>query len=135
HAAVLAQTLEVDPPPCSDDPAISAVIARGMAKEAGDRYPDLRAFACAIEQAARRPSSHRWRWATLALATAALAIGAALRADPAPSSPPASPLAAPDSVLACSVLEPRGVEAPAGWLGAAAADLACRCAQWLLGGR
>ncbi|WP_437928180.1 serine/threonine-protein kinase [Sorangium sp. So ce291] len=46
----------------------------------------------------------------------------------------AAPLAAPASVLACPVLEASGVEAPAGWLGAAAAGAVCERARVMLGG-
>ncbi|MGK3989661.1 serine/threonine-protein kinase [Sorangium sp. So ce136] len=46
----------------------------------------------------------------------------------------AAPLAAPTSVLACPILEASGVEAPAGWLGAAAAGAVCERARVMLGG-
>jgi tRNA A-37 threonylcarbamoyl transferase component Bud32 len=41
----------------------------------------------------------------------------------------------PNSVLACPPLQASGVPEPAGWLGAAAADVACRRARLLMGGR
>jgi serine/threonine-protein kinase len=41
----------------------------------------------------------------------------------APAEPPASPLAAPGTKLACPVLESRGVGEPGAWFGAAAADI------------
>jgi len=46
-----------------------------------------------------------------------------------------SPLDPPGAKLACPVLRASGVEAPAGWLGAAAAAIACERARVLLGGR
>ncbi|WP_437958538.1 serine/threonine-protein kinase [Sorangium sp. So ce119] len=46
----------------------------------------------------------------------------------------ASPLAAPGTVLACPILEASGVDAPAGWLGAAAAGAVCERARVILGG-
>lgn len=47
----------------------------------------------------------------------------------------ALPLAEPNAVLACPHLEASGVDEPVGWLGAAAADLACRRATIYMGGR
>ncbi|WP_437806399.1 protein kinase domain-containing protein [Sorangium sp. So ce1078] len=56
-------------------------------------------------------------------------------------SPPASavpssvsPLQLPSSVLACPPFDASGVDAPAGWLGAAAASLFCERARVVLGG-
>jgi tRNA A-37 threonylcarbamoyl transferase component Bud32 len=45
------------------------------------------------------------------------------------------PLADPTSKLACPILRVSGVDKPAGWLGAAAAAIACERARLLLGGR
>ncbi|HEU4734470.1 MAG TPA: protein kinase, partial [Kofleriaceae bacterium] len=50
------------------------------------------------------------------------------------SSAPGSPLAAPRAKLACPVLRASGVEEPAGWLGAAAAVIACERGRVILGG-
>ncbi|HTN89055.1 MAG TPA: hypothetical protein VL242_35500, partial [Sorangium sp.] len=91
------------------------------------------------------------RWLGLGAAAATLgafALAASLaasRAAPPGASPPAapaaplltaprSPLAAPDAVLACPVLEAAGIDEPAGWLGAAAAATVCERARILLGG-
>jgi len=49
--------------------------------------------------------------------------------------PVASPLAMMSAVLACPILRASGVDEPAGWLGAAAATIACERARVLLGGR
>ncbi|WP_438026831.1 protein kinase domain-containing protein [Sorangium sp. So ce233] len=71
----------------------------------------------------------------MAGATAWLGAGARPRQDAAEARPAAaSPLAAPASVLACPILEASGVEAPAGWLGAAAAGAVCERARVILGG-
>src|SRR5262249_11493779 len=92
-------------------------------------------------------ADRRQRPALLRIAGAvglAAAIGAGIsmvpaRSDPrrtnAPPQPPASPLAAPDSVLACPILEVPATTESAGWLGAAAAHLACTRAAIVLGGR
>jgi TolB-like protein len=53
---------------------------------------------------------------------------------PAPGETRASPLLDAKAVLACPPLVASGVEEPAGWLGAAAADVACRRATAILGG-
>ncbi|WP_437305718.1 protein kinase domain-containing protein [Sorangium sp. So ce388] len=104
----------------------------------------------AAAAAPARPAG-RVRWLGLGGAAAALgafALAASLaasRAAPPGASPPAapaaplltaprSPLAAPDAVLACPVLEAAGVDEPAGWLGAAAAATVCERARILLGG-
>ncbi|WP_437656925.1 protein kinase domain-containing protein [Sorangium sp. So ce1182] len=99
-----------------------------------------------------RPGARaRWRLGLGAAAAAlgAFALAASLAVPPAaplgaspsaaPAAPPLtaprSPLAAPDAVLACPVLEAAGVDEPAGWLGAAAAGTVCERARLLLGGR
>ncbi|MCC6526467.1 MAG: hypothetical protein IT373_27715, partial [Polyangiaceae bacterium] len=54
-------------------------------------------------------------------------------AVPSASAPTPSPLRDPKAILACPILDARGVEEPAGWLGAAAAHLACNRAAAMLG--
>jgi serine/threonine-protein kinase len=91
------------------------------------------------------PAAPRAGWGSRAIAVGALlvvfagalALGVARGVRPSSVSVPVavSPLAAPSSILACPIFEAKGVPAPAGWLGAGAADLACRRATWLLGGR
>ena len=57
------------------------------------------------------------------------------RRNPPPTAPPVvSPLQPSSSVLACPPLEASGVDAPAGWLGAAAAAVVCERARLILGG-
>ncbi|WP_433932930.1 protein kinase [Sorangium cellulosum] len=103
--------------------------------------------ALAPEERAPRTAPGRawWRWRALgaggvlagvmAGATAWLGAGARPRQDAADARPAAaSPLAAPAPVLACPILEASGVEAPAGWLGAAAAGAVCERARVILGG-
>ncbi|WP_437528989.1 serine/threonine-protein kinase [Sorangium sp. So ce726] len=69
----------------------------------------------------------------LLLATVAAWCGT--RNVPAPVAPPVvSPMQSPSSVLACPVFEASGVDAPAGWLGAAAASIFCDRARIQLGG-
>ena len=71
--------------------------------------------------------------ATLTALAAIVALGwTAARRHPAPAR--ASILAAHESRLACPQLRARGVEGDAGWLGAAAAHVACNRARWFLGG-
>ncbi|WP_438006262.1 protein kinase [Sorangium sp. So ce321] len=125
--------------PLAASAAPLAVSAAPLAPEAAPAAPP------------RSGARARWR---LGLGGAAAALGAfalaaslaAPRAAPpgaspsaAPAAPPLtappSPLAAPDAVLACPVLEAAGVDEPAGWLGAAAAATVCERARILLGGR
>ena len=63
-----------------------------------------------------------WRWAR---SSAPVSSPAAAR----------SPLDLPDARIACPILRASGVEEPAGWLGAAAAAIACERARVILGGR
>jgi serine/threonine protein kinase len=82
---------------------------------------------------ATRGRARRWIGVTALAALALLAGAWRLRREAAPPpriEPPASPLAAPSAVLACPIFEASGVEAPAGWLGAAAAHRAC---DWATG--
>ncbi|WP_437900392.1 protein kinase domain-containing protein [Sorangium sp. So ce124] len=90
-------------------------------------------------------SGGRARWQIglggAAAALGAFALAAALEAPPgappeaaSPHTTPRSPLDAPDAVLACPVLDAAGVDAPSGWLGAAAAATVCERARILLGG-
>jgi predicted Ser/Thr protein kinase len=141
---------------------LSSIIERCLQKRADARYSsaaelaeDLLRFEAS--KAAERASSSnagassaartRRRWAAwglaalLALPLAALAQRARISGHlgPLPGSSEsavaaASPLARPGAALACPVLEASGVEEPSGWLGAAAASLACRRARMILGG-
>ena len=80
-----------------------------------------------------------WLGAPAAAAVLGLAVWAvAGRETPGAAAQPetsSSVLTSGETVLACPVFESKGVEPPAHWLGAAAASLACRRAQWMLGGR
>jgi hypothetical protein len=91
-----------------------------------------------VSKPERRPQPHtRKRLLAVALGVtllaAAVPFGHWVRARSVPRAR-TSPLAAGSSVLACPQLEAAGVEAPTGWLGAAAAAVACRRVRWLLGG-
>jgi len=69
------------------------------------------------------------------LVLAAFGVWRIERPKPSPIAPPAvSPLQPASSVLACPPLEASGVDAPAGWLGAAAATVVCERARLILGG-
>lgn len=83
---VVALTEPPLPPPKSDVPEwIWQVIARGLAQEPADRFPDMRAL---LDALARDPAQRRRRWAASASIVALVAIGAigarhlATRADP-----------------------------------------------------
>jgi len=78
-----------------------------------------------------RPTRRFW-WMPAVIIAVGLAMS---RVFCAVAPAPRSPLGAPTSVLACPVMEASGVEAPAGWLGAAAASLVCERARVVLGGR
>jgi hypothetical protein len=91
------------------------------------------------------PPRRRWTWASAAAGGAALAALAALavsvsRGGDAPEAsagagaPTVSPLSPPDAALACPILETPASEPRSGWLGAAAASIACRRARAILGG-
>lgn len=84
---------------------------------------------------------HRRHWAlpilalTGGLLLAVVGVRAAEHAQPSPVVPlDVPPLQLPGSVLACPLLEASGVDAPAGWLGAAAAAILCERARLILGG-
>jgi hypothetical protein len=86
--------------------------------------------------AAPRERGARARWRRPGALAAAVALAAAIAAGAWwAQRPGASPLAAREARLACPPLRAAGVEAPAGWLGAAAAAIACERARALLGGR
>ena len=106
--------------------AAARIIARCTQPEPDARYPDAETLLEVLRAA------HRDRLGARPLiALALVGLGAAF----AWVLWPHAPLADPSSVLACPPLEARGVAAPSGWLGAAAADLACRRADIFMGGR
>jgi hypothetical protein len=90
---------------------------------------------------ARIAPRRRRAWPALLLALAGglllavFGVGSIDRPKPPPIAPPVvSPLQPSSSVLACPPLEASGVDAPAGWLGAAAATIVCERARLVLGG-
>jgi tRNA A-37 threonylcarbamoyl transferase component Bud32 len=94
------------------------------------------------DRVAPSPPPTRWRphrGILLGLAAALMLLGLGLvrarRPVPEPPVPGPSPLADPSSKLACPILRVSGITEPAGWLGAAAAAIACERARLLLGGR
>jgi hypothetical protein len=117
-------------PPSAGPRAEQATLAAPVAYTASETRPP------------RRSSGRRWAvlalGASLAVAGGVFALSrptprSAAPTTPAPPAPPA-PLAAAGTVLACPSLEASGVEGDGGWLGAAAASIACERALVLLGG-
>jgi len=142
----LATALGIDLPPWDgDDPAppapaanletLDALPARIVADVTESAGPQLGLAPTAVAPSASRLRSRRARaLGLIALGAAALAWWLWPRRDPpAPSELP-SPLARAGSVLACPVLEVDGDVKDWGWLGAAAASLACERARVVLGG-
>jgi predicted Ser/Thr protein kinase len=141
--------------------ALEAIVARCLRKDRAARWASAAELAEALARvasgsqderahavsavappstAAPKRAGRRSPRARMALGLGlALAFGAALaargRSDLPFSGPTArSLLGAPTSTLACPVWEASGVDAPSGWLGAAASRFACSRAGWLLGG-
>jgi hypothetical protein len=126
-------------------PIVGELVARALSKSPSDRLPSMDAIVDALEPlfapvdprvelgTTRPVVSQAPPRSKRGLVGGALVAGLALSAA-AYVGLTRSPLAKPDAVLACPPLAARGVEAPAGWLGAAAADEACRRAALLLGG-
>jgi tRNA A-37 threonylcarbamoyl transferase component Bud32 len=137
--------------------AVADAVARCLAKKPGDRFHDVTSLAAALAPFARSTvetarsgermkapaTSSRLGWPAraavlvggLALAAFAWRSNVKAKGDHEARGPVVSPLAAPGSVLACPSFASSGVEEPSGWLGAAAASLACVRAQARMGGR
>jgi len=106
------------------------------------REGEIDPLAKALHEVAPKPRRTR-RGAVLGSAAAVVLLGAIAARScwpaPTPAALPAaiaaSPLDPPDAKLACPILRALGVETPAGWLGAAAAAVACERARVILGGR
>lgn len=154
-AAVLAQILVDDaPPPTSLDsalpPAVDRVFARALAKDQNDRFESASAFVHALREAFEEPvvpvvakpapAPKASSGVSRILASIVLGLGVAMgvsiywgsRDDGDDEETPVA--LADDAVIGCPVIEASGPEAPAGWLGAMAADLACGRMTWHLGG-
>jgi hypothetical protein len=120
------------------------VLERCLEKDPARRYASARDLADALQSLPAVPAraSRAW-WLVAAAVTIGFgALGISARRAPAPFAAAetstlgaASALSAAGSVLACPQLEVKGVDLPNGWLGAAAASLACRRATWFLGGQ
>jgi predicted Ser/Thr protein kinase len=109
------------------------------------REPDVASPRSLQDPLGSAPPRRRWAWAASIASVAALAGAAALaaslsrggdarEASPVAAAPTASPLSPPDAALACPILETTTSEPRSGWLGAAAASIACRRARAILGG-
>ena len=181
--AVLASVLHETPPlaskVCADVSApVAEVLARAMRRDPSTRWPNVSAFADALEVAASEtadgpvpavpkvsPSARTMSdataardadvppsaaesasrpWARVAVVAGSIALAGVLggrflaRDAGQVVTPPSSSVAALplDAVVACPLFKVSGdaLEEPTGWLGAAAAALACERAQDLLGG-
>jgi predicted Ser/Thr protein kinase len=137
-------------PPVGEE--LRAVLARCLAKDPAGRYADAGAVLRALQgidpgeavprprpSVRPRPASDRWALArgrrggaVVACVAALLAGGLLLRR--AGRRPPGVVVPPQGVALACPIFVASGVEEPAGWLGAAAASLACTRATVLLGG-
>jgi hypothetical protein len=124
-------------PRTADGLALGAPIVTTDPARAGEIDP----LAKTIHQRAPKPRRLR-RVAALGGGVAVVLLGSIAAGSYWSSATPpvlpvaaASPLDPPGAKLACPILRASGVEAPAGWLGAAAAALACERARVILGGR
>ncbi|MCC6525575.1 MAG: protein kinase [Polyangiaceae bacterium] len=154
-ADVVARCLEKDPArrygSGSEVAAALAAIDAGALSDAApsSRAPD-RAVGAATDaglaNATPPPRRGRARSRGIAAVAGAALLGAAwlaarayapraeeASAVPSASAPTPSPLRDPKAILACPILDAGGVEEPAGWLGAAAAHLACNRAAAMFG--
>jgi len=148
--------------PSSINPLVPAVLDRivthCLAKDPADRHADAAALleeltavhmdapmrsplSSTVESAPvrRRRPSKWWLAGAGVVVTAGVAVAfVELRAPSAGTAPPASGVAvvppASSASLACPPLVASGVDEPAGWLGAAAADVACRQAASVIEG-
>jgi hypothetical protein len=142
-ASVKGQTLDREALKAACPESVAAVVLRTLAKAPEERFESMREVIRALDPGAtpqdgpRDPRRGRAALAVASLAALAVAAAVAMRARTVdvPAAPTElAPLAGSSSVLACPQLEADGVEAPSGWLGAAAATLACARARLLFGG-
>ena len=151
-ASVLAQILVDEAPAPSTiesslPAAVDAVFAKALAKEPEERFEDAGTFSRTLQEAFEpdavpidsiAPPPPKRSWTPILLAagvviSGGLALSVLLRPhDPTPPPPP--PHLENEAVVGCPIFEAEGVEEPNGWLGAMAADLACRRATVYLGG-
>jgi serine/threonine protein kinase len=128
-AALLRDLKDLEAVPAGRPPAETVDSRPGRARAAKRESPSA---------SRRKPAAKWWLAAgSLAVAAGALASLAELRERSSSTAPGASAVAslpaAPGAALACPPLVASGVAEPAGWLGAAAADVACRQAGRLDG--
>jgi tRNA A-37 threonylcarbamoyl transferase component Bud32 len=153
-AAVVASLMRDDPEPVQSSrpdlpPELDAVLRRALQKRPEGRFADVEAFAARLASATGTTvsprGSRRMLWmggAGIAAAVLFFGAGSLRNASPvgtsstpdAEASSRASPLGEKDARLACPPLDASGVDEPKGWLGGAAAALACTRAQVMLRG-
>ena len=122
------------PPPSQSRPDLSPeherIIYKCLEKTPELRFDSAKSLVAALESGVGAPPSRKARSLKLPLAMVglALAASAAFMLRPLPN-----PLANPEALLACPPLRVTGAAEPNGWLGAAAAGLACQragMARW-----
>ncbi len=105
---------------------VDEVLAKALSRERAARFQSIDRFVGALGDALE-PRRSAGAWLGLAAGLSALiAVGALLWSAPGP--------VVAGETIACPLFEVKGLERESGWLGAAAANLACMEAQWLMGG-
>jgi hypothetical protein len=136
--AVRLAAIRKGPPPSR---ALLRPLRRALAFDPEARWPSMSELLEALEAETRNLGRRRRAAGVLGVVVSigVLVAGAARVArTPVPANEVATPndaaLLDGKAQFACPVLDASGVPTPSAWLGAAAADLACRRAVWLLGG-
>jgi tRNA A-37 threonylcarbamoyl transferase component Bud32 len=159
-AAVLAQILVDDPPAPSSfegtlPAAVDRVFARALSKKPEDRFPDTSSFVRALSEAFDRSAREDAPTASdagtlkkereaspfagrismiLGVVFILVALGMIASLAWPHDDVPVPPRLSLRATIGCPILRASGVPAPADWLGAMGADLACSRLTWHLGG-
>jgi predicted Ser/Thr protein kinase len=109
---------------------LEALILQCLAKKPEERPPSMDRVSTALDGLVeKKPRIYtRKHVAAVVAILAAVAVAILIQRSGDPT------LLSPGTTLACPLLEAKGVEAPTGWLGAAAASMICARAQLLAGG-